>query len=386
MQTKVKRSSLLTCQTSVHKMKKKQTNIDFFKEYTTLKNPAALGGVTKFFHQLKSKYKHVKLDQVKDWLQSQDVYTLHAPRIKKIKRNRVFASSIDDNWQMDLCDMRSISRENNGIQYILTVIDVFSKFAWIRLLKNKKSATVLEAIKSIMEKRKPKRVQTDEGLEFFNKDCKDFMTKHNIKLYFTRSEMKAAIIERFNRTLKEKIWRHFTLNKTNKYIDVIDDLVFSYNKSYHRSIKMTPSEVKTSNSDQVFLNLYGFDKRLDSNVSKSEKKFNIGDTVRISKYKPLFEKGYTNNWSKEIFVINKVFYDKVISYQIKDINDEIILGRFYQNELLKVKFDYKKDISTDSFDIEILKTKIVKNKKLYFVHWKNYPSSLDSWIEEKDLI
>ena len=367
-------------------MLKEQKNIDFFKEYTTLKNPAALGGVTKFFHHLKSKYKHVKLDQVKDWLQSQDVYTLHAPRIKKIKRNRVFASSIDDNWQMDLCDMRSISRENNGIQYILTVIDVFSKFAWIRLLKNKKSATVLEAIKSIMEKRKPKRVQTDEGLEFFNKDCKDFMTKHNIKLYFTRSEMKAVIIERFNRTLKEKIWRHFTLNKTNKYIDVIDDLVFSYNKSYHRSIKMTPSEVKTSNSDQVFLNLYGFDKRLDSNVSKSEKKFNIGDTVRISKYKPLFEKGYTNNWSKEIFVINKVFYDKVISYQIKDINDEIILGRFYQNELLKVKFDYKKDISTDSFDIEILKTKIVKNKKLYFVHWKNYPSSLDSWIEEKDLI
>ena len=110
MQTKVKRSSLFI---TVHKMKKKK-DIDFFKEYTTLENPAALGGVYKFYNHLKTKYKNVKMHQLKDWLQSQDVYTLHAPRIKKLNRNRVFASSIDDNWHMDLCDMRSISRENNG--------------------------------------------------------------------------------------------------------------------------------------------------------------------------------------------------------------------------------------------------------------------------------
>lgn len=362
--------------------------INYLKEYTLLKSPGSLSGINKFYKYLKSKYKNVKLKHVKDWLQSQDVYTLHKPRSKKFKRSRVFANHIDDNWQMDLCDMRSISKENYGFQYILTVIDVFSKFAWIKLLKNKKGPTVLEALKSVMEKRKPKRLQADEGNEFFNKACKEFMNKHQIKLYFTRSEIKAAVVERFNRTLKDKIWKHFTLNKTNNYVDVIDDLLESYNNSYHRSIKMTPISVNTTNSNKVFLNLYGYDKNLDGDITKSKKKFNVGDTVRISKNKSVFEKGYTNNWIKEIFIVTKVFYDDEISYQIKDLNNEIIFGRFYQNELQKVNFDYKKTNTAgiNSFDIEILKTKKVKNKKLFFVHWKNYPSSLDAWIEEKDLI
>ena len=139
--------------------------IDFLSEYTSPVNPSAFGGVMSFYNHLKKKYEKVKLSTVKKFLESQDVYTLHRPRLKKFTRGKVFACFIDDNWQMDLCDMRSISKENDGVQHILTIIDVFSKFAWIKLLKNKEGTTVLNALKSILENRKPRRIQADEGFE-----------------------------------------------------------------------------------------------------------------------------------------------------------------------------------------------------------------------------
>ena len=119
---------------------------------------------------------------------------------------------------MDLCDMRALNKENKGVNHILTVIDVFSKFAWVRLLKNKKASTLLDALKSILDFRKPNSIQADEGKEFFNSDCMAYMKKHDIKMYFTKSEMKAAVVERFNRTFKEKIWKYFTLRDTYRCV------------------------------------------------------------------------------------------------------------------------------------------------------------------------
>jgi hypothetical protein len=364
--------------------------INFLKEYTSIDNPGSLSGVNTFYKYLKSKYKNVKFKDVQEWLKSQDTYTLHRPRIKNFQRNRVYASGIDDNWQIDLCDMRALEKENKGVNYILTVIDVFSKFAFVRLLKNKKGPTVLEALKSILDERKPKRIQADEGNEFFNAQCKAYMDKHDINLYFINSELKASVVERFNRTLKEKIWKYFTLSNTQKYIDVLPQIVDTYNNTYHRSIKMTPNQVKKSNSQQVFINLYGFDKNLDSNINRLKANFKVGDAVRLSKYKSIFEKGYTRKWTNEIFIISKILYNEQIRYQVKDLNDETIMGNFYQNEIQKVylnqidKKEYK--YNEDSYEVEILKTRKVKNKIEYFVHWKNYPKSSDSWIKAKDLI
>ncbi len=355
--------------------------INFYEEYTSLENPGSLSGVNAFYKHLKLKYKTIKLKDVKNWLQSQDTYTLHRPRRKNFQRNRVYANGIDDIWQIDLCDMRSIKKENKGVNYILTVIDVFSKFAFVRLLKNKEASTVLDALKSILDQRKPKRIQADEGKEFFNTQCKSYMNKNDINLYFIHSELKACVVERFNRTLKEKIWKYFTLSNTQKYIDILPLIVDTYNNTYHRSIKMTPNQVKKFNSTQVFTNLYGFDKNLDSSISKLKSDLKVGDTVRLSKSKGIFEKGYTRRWIDEIFIITKIFYNDQISYQVKDLNDEIIFGRFYKHEVQKV-YKYKKT----TFDVEILKKRKVKNKIEYFVHYKDHPSSSDRWVKNIDLL
>ena len=151
--------------------------------------------------------------------------------------------------------MRSLSKENDGNQYILTIIDVFSKKAWAIAIKNKKGSSILEAISPILTKNTPLFIHADQGNEFFNKELGNFLKKHNITLYSTNSEVKASIVERFNRTLKEKMWRYFEYSNDYKYIDILDDLIDSYNKTYHRSIKCSPNNVTIKKQRPYILQL-----------------------------------------------------------------------------------------------------------------------------------
>lgn len=334
---------------------KLEKEINFLKYYSDLKNESAFSGISSFYKTIKKKYPNVKRQEVKDWLQSQDSYTLHKQKVNKFPRNKVIVSGIDDTWQVDLCDMRSLRRENEGFSWILTIIDVFSKQAWAIAIKNKKGPTVLEALKSVLEHRKPKRIHSDEGNEFLNNECKKYMIKHDIKLYVTRSDLKASVVERFNRTLKSKMWKYFTYTDSFKYIDILDDIITGYNKSYHRSIKMSPNTVSKANSEKVFINIYGFDKIRDNEPDKAIINFKVGDNVRIAKYKGVFDKGYTRNWTKEIFVVKKIFINNQITYSIQDLDGEIIEGKFYDKELQKVYI---------SDDAPMKVSKIFKSKKV----------------------
>ena len=177
--------------------------------------------------------------------------------------------------------MRSISKENDGFQYILTIIDVFSKKAWAIAIKNKKGSSILDAISPILTKYTPLFIHADQGNEFFNKELGSFLKKLNIKMYFTNSEVKASIVERFNRTLKEKMWRYFEYSDDYRYIDILDELIDSYNNTYHRSIKCTPNKVTTKNQDKIFSNLYGYNKKSDFEPNIIQTNFKIGDHVRI---------------------------------------------------------------------------------------------------------
>ncbi len=273
-----------------------------------------------------------------------------------------------------MIDLTKISPENNGYNFILTVIDVFSKYAWAIPLKDKTALSVLTAFKTIFEERSPLRLHTDEGKEFLNKNLKDYLKKMNIKHFVIYSEMKAAVVERFNRTLKEKMWRYFTFQKTKRYIDILPDLLSSYNNTYHRSIKMKPTEVDEKNEDQVWFNLYG-------EMPKQKKlKFNIGDKVRISKDKGLFDKGYTSNWKKELFVIKDIIYYNIPVYKLMDLMNEEINGVFYEEELQKVSN------TKNIYDIDkILKTKTVKGEKQYFISWDGYPEKFNSWVPASSL-
>ena len=183
-------------------------------------------------------------------------------------------------------------------------------------------------------------------------------------MYSTHNEGKSVAAERFIRTLKSKIYKYMTPISKNMYIDKLDDIVDEYNNTYHTTIKMKPIDVK----DNTYINT-------DKEINNKGPKFKVGDHVRISKYKNIFARGYTLNWSEEVFVIKKVKNAVLWTYVINDLNDEEITGKFYEKELQKT--------NKEEFRIE----KVIKRKgdKIY-AKWKGYDNSFNSWIDKKDLV
>lgn len=214
------------------------------------------------------------------------------------------------------------------------VIDIFSKYGWIVPLKNKTGIEVTKAFESILNKgRKPNKIWSDSGKEFYNKSFKQLLDKNNIILYSTQNEEKSTVVERWIKTMKNKIYKNFTLTNSNKYYNVLDNLLNEYNNSHHSTINMTPIEgSKKSNEEEIY------NKVFKEEHSPTESKFNIGDSVRIVKYKNKFEKGYTTNWTKEIFKIVTILPTIPTTYKIKDLKGEEVLGSFYQEELQLSKF------------------------------------------------
>ena len=342
------------------------------KKYYNIEKPGSYSGFYSFNNALHNK--RIRKEDIKDWLSKQEPYTLHKPIIKKFKRNRVISAGIDDIWQADLVDISKLSRYNKGINYLLTCIDIFSKYAWVIPIKNKSSKSIVEAFQKIFEDRIPLKIQTDKGKEFINKDLKQYFKEKNVTLYTINSDMKACIIERFNRTLKEKMWRYFSHKNSHEYLDILDNLVYSYNNTYHRSIKTKPTSVKKKNEQKIWNTLY------DDEDSTINIRYKIQVKVRIVKNKTLFSKGYYPNWTRELFVIDKIFPRNPPVYSLRDLNDEPIDGVFYEQEIQKVD-------DTQEYKIDkIIKTRTDKGKKQYFVSWLGYPDSFNSWINQQDLV
>jgi len=347
------------------------------KLYTDPSRPGSFSGLSGFLRA----NKNLKKNDVKIFLDSNEAYSLHKPKRKKFIRKKIIVPGIDHLWQIDLLDVSKIKDENDNYRYFLTVIDCFSKFAWVEPIKNKQGLTVLEAFKNVLKrsKRIPQKIQCDDGTEFFNKHFEDFCNKSNISLYSTFSEVKAAIVERFNRTLREKLARYFTYVDHNRYIDILDKIVLSYNKSFHRSIKQSPSSVKKSHEAKIFSNLYQFDRTVGPQNTIFFK-FKKGDKVRISKSKTIFEKGYTPSWTIEFFIISKSLPTTPPTYVLKDLKDEELSGVFYEKELQKV------DQNNDIYRIEkVIDQKTINKKKYFLIKWLGWPEKFNSWEREENL-
>ena len=232
----------------------------------------------------------------------------------------------DNIWGVDLADMQLISIYNKGIRYLLCVIDLFSRYAWVIPLKNKKEESIVEGLKKILNdsNRKPNKIWVDHGSEFYNNKFKSFLKKNDIEMYSTYNERQSVVAERFIKTLKNKIYKHMTTIGKNVYFNVLDDIVDKYINSFHSSIKIKPKDV----NDDSFV-------EYNEETNKKSPKFRVGDHVRISKYKNIFAKGYTPNWSAELFVVNKVQNTVPWTYLINGLNGEEIKGSFYEKELQK---------------------------------------------------
>ena len=302
---------------------------------------------------------------------------LHKPIIRKFEKRKVYSTFKDNIWDVDLADMQLLSKYNKRIRFLLCVIDIFSKYAWVVPLKDKKGISIVKAFQSILKQSnsrrvkgtsaqdvKPNKIWVDKGSEFYNAYFKKWLRDNDIVMYSTHNEGKSVVAERFIRTLKGKIYKYMTSVSKNVYIDKLDDIVDEYNNTYHTTIKMKPIDVK----DNTYINT-------DKEINNKDPKFKVGDRVRISKYKNIFAKGYMPNWSEEVFIIKKVKNTIPWTYVINDLNGEEITGTFYEKELHKT--------NQEEFKIE----KVIRRKgdKLY-IKWKGYDNSFNSWIDKASLV
>ena len=271
---------------------------------------------------------------------------LHKPFRKPPQYSKVSFRSKDNIWNADLI---IVSKPDAGYKYILTIMDGYTRYAWTVPLKDKKGETVANAFKDVMKKsnRKPNKLWVDQGKEFYNQHMynlfkfknKDVLEKdengeYKNQIYSVFNTQKNPLIERLNRTILNKLSKQQTINGNQKWLHILPIITKNYNNTIHSSIGISPAEASKDPS-LVKVIPPQFDKRLHS----KKPKFKEGDRVRIYKYKNKFEKGYKGYWTKEIFKISKVLTHKnPIKYEIIDLDNEPVLGRFYETELQRSWF------------------------------------------------
>jgi len=337
--------------------------------YYSPKSPGGLGGVQKLWKESLKHNPKIKMIDVQNWLSEQDTYTMFRQAKRKFPRLRILVDSKDEQWQADLMDMTWFMDGNDNVRYLLVAVDLFSRYAWVRCLKNKDGKSVSSAFEDILsEGRKPEKLQTDQGKEFLNNHFQSLLKRFEIHHFTsTDDQIKCAVVERLNRTLRARIYRYVFANDTHRYIDALQDIVEGYNRSFHRAIKMAPSDV---NDDVV-------PEETKEERKKLPKSLKVGDYVRIQRKKGHWEKGATSNWTREIFKIAKVKRTPTtFIYHIEDLLGEPITSVHYPAEVMQVS-------EPKLYKVEkVLKTRYDRKtkKKQLFVKWLGYSDKFNSWI------
>jgi transposase InsO family protein len=304
------------------KTKKKISDQVLLNRYHDPKNPGSYGGVTRC-----AKANDIPIRRARTILQKDLGYTLHKPRRRNYPTLPGEGFGIDEQWAADLIEVINIAKYNKGYRYLLTVVDVFSKYAWVEPVKSKTGQAVTEAFEKILKQgRTPINLQTDDGKEFYNKTFQGLMSRKGIHHFSTSGDTKASVVERFNRTLKQRLYRYFTVKNTLSFVPVLQSLVKGYNRSYHRSIKMAPDKVTLENSPDVWNHLYG---KQDLKRGKRPT-LKVGDRVSMNKKIRQFKKGYLPGWTEEVFVVRTVRKGKLPTYKVEEWDGTPIQGTFYE--------------------------------------------------------
>ena len=262
-----------------------------------------------------------------EFLKSTPSYYLHKNTQKPRNYRRTLVYGPRDLLQIDLLDIQKYSRENRGYRYLCVIIDCFTKFLWLKPLKDKTGKSLVKALALLLMTERPKLIQCDQGTEFFNKNVAKMLQAFGPKLYHTFSDKKAAIVERVQRTLRMRMGRMFTDNQNYNWIDHYEDIRDAYNNSFHRSIKMKPANVTNKHTGVIFERLFP-----ERKFPRSAKQFSVGDRVRIALKPEFMQKEYLPKWSQEVFLIKSKRGSKPIAYHLTDLTNEDLSGSFYREE------------------------------------------------------
>ena len=347
------------------------------KIYYDPSNPGSFGSEPKLYREAHKINPRISHKQVKDFLSGQLPYTLHRRIVRKYKRNPVISTRPGEMTQADLIDLQRYAQSNDGFNYILTFIDVFTKKAWAIPVKNKGSPEMRRGIAKIFDSIIPENLQTDDGMEFKNKSVQNLLKENDVNFFIARNEViKCSNIERFQRTLMTRIHKYFTANGTHRYIDVLDQFINSYNNTVHRSTKMTPNEIKDEDINQVFYNLYGFENRrqLLMEIFKNKTKLQHGDHVRVPEMKNKFSKGYAQNFTDRIFTIRQgVRGSNRPTYILNDNVGKRVAGKFYPEEVQKIN-------NPDIYRVVIKDKRKQGRGYQYLIEYLNHPEEGQQWI------
>ena len=302
------------------------------------KDPSSLGVVSGSCSAPGSSMSQVSREKtVQEYFKSEQAYTLHKPARRQITRNHTYVATIDTQWQADLADMQGIAKQNGGMKYLLTVIDVFFKFAWAVPVHSKGAKAITVAFGQLLTTAnpcQPKRLQTDKGKEFFNSNFQTLMKPHNIQHFASESEQKAVVVERFNRTIKTRIWTYLSDRGTVRWVDIIQDLVDAYNHSRHRSIGMAPVDVQKMDENRLWVRLFG------GGDTHFKPQIPQGAMVWASSHETIFDKCYMPNLIKEHFTVSKAVPPRKRTkrriYKLMDYNDETVKGSWYPEEIQEI--------------------------------------------------
>ena len=345
--------------------------------YTDLSYPTAFRGKTRLKNYFKNRINPKKVDE---WMRGKNYYTLFKRAKQRFPRRPTIVSGIEVTLQADLMDMRNYSSTNDGVKFLLNCIDVMSRFAYVIPIKNKSGSEVSKALATVINNKNYTYLQTDKGREFYNPQVSKLLKENGIKHYSTEDDRtKASLVERFNQTLRTTLHRFMTFRRKERYIDVLQTMVDTYNKSPHGRDNLIPLDANTMNSEDVWLNRYEH----NHHYHKDPPSFKVGDYVRVSAYRGAFARGYDEFWTREVFKVSSILLDEnPIVYTIEDLMGESINGTFYKEELQLI--DYNPE---DTFDIEkVLATRTRNGVKEVLVKWLGYGDKFNNWIPASEVI
>lgn len=350
--------------------------------------PGSFQGIDKFWAHIKvdpERPRGLKKEKVREWLGRQEVYQVHSEPKRKYPTEAFITEYRDQFWDIDILILPDDKPKiNRNFRYLLGVIDLFSRYVWGRLLRKKTAAETAKAFKSILEEgRKCEVLRGDAGAEFHGAAFKELLKKEKIPYITAYGHVKANFIERFFKSFQMKLYRYSYHYNTSNFVDVVQDIIKSYNNSVHGSTGFRPAEVNDANTIELYDRVYKpiLDKRAAEVVEPS---FKVGDLVRISLFKDKFKRSYSQNWSEEVFEVWFVVLSHPPRYKIRDLKQENIQGSFYKEDLKRVNASEAKDIN---WKIErVISTRRLKGRRPQsLVQWYGYGPKFNTYIDTADL-
>ena len=360
--------------------------------YYDAKHPAGFSSVGKIHLQVKKEALFsISKGQIEKWLSAQDLYTKHKTTRKVFKRRRVIVPRKFYQFDVDTANMTKFEKGNLGYKYFLIMIDILSRYVWTCGLKTLQGKEMVEALKTkLNQSHLPEKIRSDLGSEFVNVNVKRYLKGKKIEQFGTTNETKANFAEAAIKSIKLKLIKAMHHEKTDSWLKLLDDVTHNYNNSFHRSIGMSPYEALKT--DDVLLWKAQYDPKPVQVKKESKKpprktsvyKYKVGDKVKLSFLRYTFQRAYDQSWSDEIFyVASRYMKESIPQYTLKDFDNDLVTGSFYEAEMQKIVKDEGPDTV---YKIEkILKRRRYKGVKQVKVSWEGYHAKFNSWINESEL-